>query len=1341
MTNVLGRELQRYSRRHKRRRDLFTVFLCLVLVVNLAVTWSLKQTGFTLEGDPTENSAYSGIDISKTIDHLDGDNPDTDLTGDDFYRLYLDLESTESDAGIDLLIVVDQSGTMFENADITYNNTSMYRDCVVSNILNGSATVSGRYKPNEGYNRYEYQLQVHGQVTKDSLINKFLELDSRNKVAVIGFSGDRNNSLGNGMYNPSYPAYARNGYSYQTDSTILLNWTNTAITNPVDTTAYCYTGTNYHAALLRANDMFSSSSVLNDGNVKVMIFFSDGVPTCYIASNGDRGGTTMSGTISQPEIQNILNCRPASQQAFEDFLDNFPDTLNPDPVCYSVGISNELNSDTSVPFSDTVLRNYVNVDGKGYYYSGNDGDQLRRDMMELAMKSATSNVSITDELSQYVQFYSADADVKVIETAPNGTKTVLYDDGITTAGQGIVKSVVYTPTTNQADLATTTGKIVATFEDNFVPKQGYKYTLSYNVALTQAAYDKLLKDGYGDTKGQSGTDFDDQNGTSSNQAGFRSNKEAHVEYKVGGKTHSNEDPDNVFKHPVVQASTMDVKTQKVWLNHDGTTDTSDHGAVTVQLYRKSTELGSSSNTPTPTASGPEGYETASGFETGKSYILWNTDTDQPVGKDISNGQYHSLVYDQSVDLSKSIPSNYVWTYGSDGQLSNDGDPVYIPTWTTTQTWSGSTSDYAETTAHYSDGKVYFTAGTKTIYLTHTYEGANTAASGDNYVLIPVDTVPGTNPAGWTTVSAFTAGEQYVLANTTSNVVAGKHSDTRDNSLEYVSGVTIDEDIADRFIWTYQTDGKLVNASGDELYVPIWASGPDNWQSFCNSRRDYYSSTTVSYVNGKIRLTNANNTSVYLTSDYHGTNSETTAHSYTLYEWHDGDADTYRARKASTPSPTPDPNADTPIGDPVTLNTTNSYAHTFEHLFKQGNVNGTIYQYTYYVREVTVPQGYVVSYEEGSNHTLYVKNTSTSTTPTPTPDPSVTPGETPTPDPTVTPGETPTPDPTETPTPIPTETPTPITSPTPTESPDLLSFSVKKVWEDDSGEINPIVPVSVQIYQVANPVGGSGDWVSTDTLVDGETYVLYSNESGYTGALYIDPWNDHSAIIYDNDVDMTETVDASYQWTYSGGYFSQKIYGDTYYIHATSGGTKASVTEKTQYTYDATTHLINSNSHPIGNGYYAGNGFPFTIYHQGGGSGGGGSGGGGSGATPTPFDPVPYGDSFELSSANDCEYRVKNVPISGTYNGVEVTYTYYAVELDSTGKGYEVTYSHDQDNPITDSGGTVTITNKIPGIWGYELPSAGGSGIKIYIWAGSVLTGASILFLLFRKKRERRKASG
>lgn len=463
-----------------------------------------------------ENTLVSYEDYSKTIDALrsgtGSTNTDTtlasgtDLT--DLYRLYLNVGPMETKQGVDLLLVVDESGSMsMYNAD--YNRTSMQRDQAVTAILNGDVDSDG-----------------NGVSTDEGLINEFLALNKNNRYAVVEFSGNPNNTTGSD------------------DAALKVDWTNQYQTVNVKGNDFdgAGAGTNYSAGYKLAETMFEELEAKDPGstNKKVMLFISDGVPTYYFNTSGAREGN--GGT----EYHNEDDCINPTVDNFKSY---FTDKQS-DVTVYTVGML-AADGDNSNP---AVLR-YMAKIGNGEFINASDGNALSAALEKYILGGGKySDVVIKDELSEYVDMYTTQPDFKLTMTTNGNTVTLWEGDAATSDGAGIIESVAY-----DEDTRTVTAKFYPTYKLEI----NSEYALSFNVRTSDTAYNETAenlqagKDRYAGTVGDADTDYSD-NSTSSNKGGFRSNKEAVVTYVQGGKAGL-----ATYDHPVVQTATCELTIKKV----------------------------------------------------------------------------------------------------------------------------------------------------------------------------------------------------------------------------------------------------------------------------------------------------------------------------------------------------------------------------------------------------------------------------------------------------------------------------------------------------------------------------------------------------------------------------------------------------------------------------------------------------------------------------------------------------------------------------------------------------------------------------------------------------------
>lgn len=490
-------------------------------------------------------------EIHKRIDALRDavGNPDTALDDDaskdltDLYRLYLDykINSLQEPEGVDLLFVLDHSGSM--NSHAFGGNPN--RAPTVEAVLNGD----------------------------DGLIAQFLAMNENNRWAAVGFKGDP------GVW---YTLGYRAQNAGQNDSEILSpgsDWqTQRAdISLPLESGWPVYVPgegplnegetrlTDYTAGLWRAEQFLRN----NDYRKKIVVFISDGIPTLYIPCEGTlENAGTMTGSGYYPDNNGTGGCTQQTREQFANFVSDMTGygyTFGENAEFYTVGFGDSILSATSGKAllkgmlqdaygKDVSSTNYIGI-GDG---SVQDTASTMRDALGtlIGAKESYSNLVIQDDLSQYVDLYGiADAgndpaailhaaSTRVTMTNPADTSQVivLYQNGsVTEAGANILKSVSYDPATKT---------VKAEFKEDYKAEPGIRYTLSFDVKATQAAYTEFAQTGYSST-GDEDTDFkgtNPPNATSSGKMGFHSNDSAKATYE-----HNDEPEERTYKHPVVQA--------------------------------------------------------------------------------------------------------------------------------------------------------------------------------------------------------------------------------------------------------------------------------------------------------------------------------------------------------------------------------------------------------------------------------------------------------------------------------------------------------------------------------------------------------------------------------------------------------------------------------------------------------------------------------------------------------------------------------------------------------------------------------------------------------------------
>ncbi|GEQ61655.1 hypothetical protein VL4N_06580 [Vagococcus lutrae] len=453
----------------------------------------------------------------KTIDYLgDGiQNPDTNIQKTktpeeiaDNYRIYLDLNSkTQVETeGVDLVLVLDRSGSMSKkDMNIPGYKYKQSRAKAIDFFLNG---------PNDN----------------DGFVYNFLNQNEKNNLTIVDFGG-----VGGLLGNPFY--------TLDKDSKILLDWTNKPKT--VRFTNGFQEGTNYDAGLKRAEQQFLARP--SSANKKAMIFLSDGVPTFYVWHNGKRYGSG-----AYDSIINVNNVRKWILDEEEGTLNRFYNS-NPDVSTVAIGVSKDINDTGFFTSQSPEVLKAMSKKGNGIFLGiKEDISELTKSLSNTVLYSV-SEVKVKDTLSKDIKLDSI-PDFKVTVTDTNGMIKTLWENGNQTAQNenGRYIQSVKTQKVNEEE------SVILTFNPDYKLDKNMKFTLSYNITIPKETFEEYQRNGY-PHRGDFGTDYAD-NKTSSNKAGFKSNKEAYVDYVFGPE----EKPYKEFyDHPVVQVALQNLSVKKI----------------------------------------------------------------------------------------------------------------------------------------------------------------------------------------------------------------------------------------------------------------------------------------------------------------------------------------------------------------------------------------------------------------------------------------------------------------------------------------------------------------------------------------------------------------------------------------------------------------------------------------------------------------------------------------------------------------------------------------------------------------------------------------------------------
>lgn len=270
-------------------------------------------------------------------------------------------------------------------------------------------------------------------------------------------------------------------------------------------------GTNWTYAMRKASELLAQKS--SSSNEKVVIFLSDGKPTYSMSGNSQTGNG--SDTYSQyytDAANEVTNSSSLSKAQM-----------------YSVYLTDGTKSGMQTFSSRLKNSELVN------------GTDLKAALDKILDKVIPTyeNVSITDTLSEYVEFAESKPTITVTKRTSTGVVTTLASNQYTAEANG---NTVKVNLLNGASL-----------------EDGATYTVSFKVKPSDKANETYAAGGYLHT-GQPGTGI-----TSAGQEGFYSNvKESTVVgYTVNGKSDS-----ATYPMPVVQVTTHELTYTKEWIHPD-----------------------------------------------------------------------------------------------------------------------------------------------------------------------------------------------------------------------------------------------------------------------------------------------------------------------------------------------------------------------------------------------------------------------------------------------------------------------------------------------------------------------------------------------------------------------------------------------------------------------------------------------------------------------------------------------------------------------------------------------------------------------------------------------------
>lgn len=339
-------------------------------------------------------------------------------------------------------------------------------------------------------------------------------------------------------------------------------------------------GTYPERAFENAASLFANSQ---DGAQKVVIFFTDGGP-----GGGSYGMSSwaIDNDVADGAIEAAKQVKDLGVTIFSvGVMDEADVTKGVDGASTSASESDRINA-----YMHAVSSNYPaamgftpseigNGGNNGYYKATTNASELQEIFEDIFSQTTETaqyrGVTIHDELSVYA---TADGFISTEDVGADGfgkvtdgayltvSKVTLDEDGNVTSEQPVSTSeedyprkgedydIWYNPETKVVELR---------FADGYALKANWKYTLTFKVKPTQAAYDAYADDStYGGNTGDAGTDLyteasHPESGnfvlnTSDGKPGFDSNQYAYVSYRDGDETLKAEYLDPVLQvHPLM----------------------------------------------------------------------------------------------------------------------------------------------------------------------------------------------------------------------------------------------------------------------------------------------------------------------------------------------------------------------------------------------------------------------------------------------------------------------------------------------------------------------------------------------------------------------------------------------------------------------------------------------------------------------------------------------------------------------------------------------------------------------------------------------------------------------
>lgn len=426
----------------------------------------------------------------------------------DDYTLTLNVKgmynSTTTPRKIDVLLIVDQSGSMKNNMTTTGGKTSRM------DVLKQVVTRTGGLT--------------------DSILGN-AQIDAQ--MAVVTYSGSKG------------PIF-NSDQVYNDAKTVSEGWIWTGNKQTVNDAVNNITaegGTNCEAGLRTGAEVLEKS-IRTDAE-KFVIFLSDGEPTFYYANGTTDKYETMLGDRLYTAGKTLGSGDKLDETAWERAIAQVQQITGLEGF-YTIGMTNSSSSEFL-----TALTNNSNA-SKKQFYPANDTEELKqvfRSIVGDITEFTCRNVTITDTLSEYVEI-------------PGGTLNGHYK--VTATTKDGVETDITGQDTIRVSLSEDKKTVTATFKDGFVLDKDTTYAVNFDVVPRQEAYDEYANsEGKYPHTGSAGSDAP-RNESSSGKPGFYSNTEATLTYTFGKTGEGIPQTVAYAEQPVVQVSAMQIPVRKVW---------------------------------------------------------------------------------------------------------------------------------------------------------------------------------------------------------------------------------------------------------------------------------------------------------------------------------------------------------------------------------------------------------------------------------------------------------------------------------------------------------------------------------------------------------------------------------------------------------------------------------------------------------------------------------------------------------------------------------------------------------------------------------------------------------